>query len=310
MKKSLIRITAAALLLALLLALAACSVPDGGDGSTTPPPVDVPGDFALENIPEFSGNPYVTVNGNKPYFEDSEITAVSFERYSALDALGRCGPATASVGRDLMPTDPREGSLSSVTPSGWINKTYDIVDGGYLYNRAHLIGWQLTAETTNKENLITGTRYMNVTGMLPFENMVADYVKETGNHVMYRVSPIFEGQNLVCSGVLIEAYSVEDSGDGVEFCVYVYNNQPGIRIDYRTGESKLDDGVPFPEPTEPLPDGDGEYAYVLNTSTKKIHIPTCHHASSISETKKELSNKTIDELLGEGYTPCGTCDPQ
>lgn len=318
MKKSLIRIIAAALLVSLLLALTACFTPDDVDdgvipddgGVSTPPPAEVPGDFDLENIPEFSGSPYVTVNGNKPYFEASEITATSFERYSPLDSLGRCGVAVSSVGRDLMPTDPREGSLSSVTPSGWVNKSYDIVDGGYLYNRAHLIGWQLTAETTNKQNLITGTRFMNVKGMLPFENMVADYVKETGNHVMYRITPIFAGNNLVASGVLMEAYSVEDSGDGIEFCVYIYNNQPGIRINYATGESKLDDGIPFPDPTEPLPDGDLEYNYVLNTETKKIHTPTCHHASSISETKKELTNKAIAELVGEGYTACGVCKPQ
>ena len=190
--------------------------------------------FSLREIPAYSGTPYTEVNGNKPYFTEADLTTQSFETYSELDSLGRCGVAYANVGQDLMPTEDRE-SISSVTPSGWINREYD---GEYLYNRCHLIGWQLTAENANKQNLITGTRYLNIEGMLPFENMVADYVKETGNHVLYRVTPVFEGSNLVASGVQMEAWSVEDDGEGICFNVYCYNVQPGVEIDYASGESQ------------------------------------------------------------------------
>ena len=184
----------------------------------------------------------MAVDGNQPDFPEEDMTSVSFETYSELDTLGRCGVAYANVGQDLMPTEDRE-SISSVTPSGWINREYD---GEYLYNRCHLIGFQLTGENANEENLITGTRYLNVEGMLPFENMVADYVQETGNHVLYRVTPVFEGQNLVASGVQMEAWSVEDEGEDVCFNVYVYNVQPGITIDYATGASSLE-GDALPE---------------------------------------------------------------
>lgn len=190
----------------------------------------------LAAIPAYSGEPYAIVNGNIPYFIASDLTSESFEYYSDLDNLGRCGTAYASVGTDLMPTEKR-GSISKVKPSGWQISKYDFVDGKYLYNRCHLIGYQLTAENANEKNLITGTRYLNVDGMLPFENLVADYVKETENHVLYRVTPVFEGDNLVASGVLMEAESVEDEGDGVEYCVYVYNVQPGVVINYATGEN-------------------------------------------------------------------------
>ena len=190
----------------------------------------------LAAIPAYSGEPYAVVNGNIPYFTESDLTSESFEYYSDLDALGRCGTAYSSVGTDLMPTEKR-GSISKVKPTGWQVAKYDFVDGKYLYNRCHLIGYQLTAENANEKNLITGTRYLNVDGMLPFENLVADYVKETDNHVLYRVTPVFEGDNLVASGVLMEAESVEDAGDGVEYCVYVYNVQPGVEIDYATGEN-------------------------------------------------------------------------
>ena len=190
----------------------------------------------LAAIPAYSGEPYAIVNGNIPYFTASDLTSESFEYYSDLDNLGRCSTAYASVGTDLMPTEKR-GSISKVKPSGWQISKYDFVDGKYLYNRCHLIGYQLTAENANEKNLITGTRYLNVDGMLPFENLVADYVKETDNHVLYRVTPVFEGDNLVASGVLMEAESVEDEGDGVEYCVYVYNVQPGVMINYATGEN-------------------------------------------------------------------------
>ncbi len=194
----------------------------------------------LNSIPEYSGEEFVAINNNVPNFDDKDKTTISFETYSPLDSLGRCGEAYANIGRDLMPTQKR-GDISSVKPSGWLNKKYDtsLVDGGYIYNRCHLIGHQLAGEDANDRNLITGTRYFNVDGMLPFENMIADYVKETNNHVLYRVTPIYDGDDLVAKGVQMEAYSVEDDGEGVMFNVFVYNVQPGIEIDYATGESWL-----------------------------------------------------------------------
>ena len=197
------------------------------------------GTISLEEIPKYSGNAYVVINNNIPFFKEDDLTTESFENYSELDNLGRCGEATASVGKDLMPTEPR-GEIGSVKPTGWQTAKYDNVEGKYLYNRCHLIGFQLTGENANKKNLITGTRYLNVTGMLPFENMVADYVKETGNHVLYRVTPIFKDNNLVADGVLMEAKSVEDKGEGILFNVYCYNVQPGIVINYQNGESALE----------------------------------------------------------------------
>lgn len=191
---------------------------------------------SIASLPEYTGSPYIIVNDNTPFFTDDDMTRTSFENYGELDSLGRCTAAYANVGQDLMPTEKR-GSISSVKPTGWQTVKYDNVDGKYLYNRCHLIGYQLTAENANKKNLITGTRYLNVDGMLPFENMVADYIKETNNHVLYRVTPIFTDDNLVANGVLMEAKSVEDDGDGILFNVYCYNAQPGIVIDYATGDS-------------------------------------------------------------------------
>ena len=193
---------------------------------------------SVEEIPPFSGEAYVTINDNVPFFAPEEITAESYEYYSELDSLGRCGVTEACIGIDIMPTEDR-GDIGSVKPSGWKSVKYDIVDGKYLYNRCHLIGFQLAGENANKQNLITGTRYLNIEGMLPFENMVADYVQETENHVMYRVTPIFEGDDLVAQGVVMEGWSVEDEGEGICFCVFAYNAQPGIAIDYATGESEL-----------------------------------------------------------------------
>lgn len=222
--------------------------------------VDVTG-FSLSSVAEYNGKAYVAVNGNVPYFTDSELTTQSFELYSELDALGRCGTVYASIGQDLMPTEER-GSIGMVKPTGWQTVRYDdLVDGKYLYNRCHLIGYQLTGENANTRNLITGTRYLNIEGMLPFENMVADYIDETGNHVMYRVTPIFEGNNLVATGVLMEGYSVEDKGDGISFCVFAYNAQPGVSIDYATGDSSLIGGAaePVPEPpADPVPEQEPE----------------------------------------------------
>ena len=194
--------------------------------------------FDLSSIPAFTNKPYVVLNNNVPDFPDADKKSKkAFEHYSSLDSLGRCGPAYANIGKDLMPTKKR-GPSGQVKPAGWQTVKYEGIDGKYLYNRCHLIGYQLTAENANPRNLITGTRYLNVTGMLPFENLVADYVKETKHHVLYRVTPIFKGNDLVARGVQMEAYSVEDNGAGVQFNVFVYNNQPGITIDYKTGKSK------------------------------------------------------------------------
>ena len=190
----------------------------------------------IEDIPEYNGKPYVYINNNIPYFTYEELTTTSYEKYSELDSLGRCGVAIANIGRDIMPKEER-GTIGSIKPTGWHTVRYQGIDGNYLYNRCHLIGYQLSGENANKKNLITGTRYLNVEGMLPFENMVDEYIEETNNHVLYRVTPIFDGKNLLASGVLIEAKSVEDNGKGIQFNVYCYNVQPGIEIDYKTGES-------------------------------------------------------------------------
>ena len=202
------------------------------------------------SLPSYSGVAYAIVNNNRPLFSAAELTTEAYESYLPLDELGRCREALASCGLEIMPAEDEErGSISSVYPSGWVQAKYDCVSGKYLYNRSHLIGWQLSAENANKSNLITGTRYMNVEGMLPFENMVADYIRETGNHVAYRVTPIFVGDELVCRGVQIEAYSIEDEGEGICFNVYCYNVQPGVVIDYATGESRADDAVPEEDTT-------------------------------------------------------------
>ena len=194
----------------------------------------------LDSIPEFDGtSAYVIINDDQPFFTEDEIVSVSYEKYGELDGLGRCTVCIACIGVDLMPTEDRE-SISQVTPSGWVNAKYDFVDGQYVYNRCHLIGFQLTGENANRENLITGTRYLKLEGLLPFENKIADYIKETGNHVMFRVTPIYEGDNLVASGVLMEAWSVEDNGEGICFNVYAYNVQPGVIIDYATGETRAE----------------------------------------------------------------------
>ena len=255
----------------------------------------------VEDVPEYSGEPYVEINGNQPEFEDYELTAVAFEDYSELDELGRCGGAEACVGEETMPTEERE-SISEVTPTGWENKQYDNVDGGYVYNRCHLIGYQLTGENANEENLITGTRYMNTEGMLPFENMVADYVKETGNHVLYRVTPVFEAEELVARGVQMEAWSVEDEGDGVCFNVYVYNNQPGVEIDYRTGESRAAGAESSAEPAQ-------DETYILNVRSKKFHRPDCASVDSMREENRETFHGSREALIEQGYAPCGSCNP-
>lgn len=251
----------------------------------------------------YSGLSYVEINGNIPLFTEQELVAEAFERYSPLDSLGRCGTAYANICKELMPTEER-GAIGSVKPSGWHTVKYDVVDGKYLYHRCHLIGYQLAGENANVQNLITGTSYLNIDGMLPFENMVADYVKETGNHVLYRVTPIFEGENLLATGVFLEAESVEDAGEGILFCVFCYNVQPGIAIDYASGESSL-------APTPSGEEGEKETAvtYVLNKNTKKFHLPSCSSVGKISARNKEEVTWSRKECIANGYEPCGNCRP-
>ncbi len=262
---------------------------------------------SLAQVPDFSGRPYAVINNNRPGFTEQDMTEASFEQYSPLDSLGRCGAAFANVGRDIMPTEKR-GYIGQVKPSGWKIAKYGHVDGKYLYNRCHLIGYQLTAENANERNLITGTRYMNVQGMLPFENMVADYVKETDNHVLYRVTPVFSGHELVARGVQIEALSVEDKGEGICFNVYCYNVQPGVVIDYATGNSRAEGTAPESAPAEGAGSA-AEASYVLNKNSKKFHLPACSGARKIKDKNREAYEGTRGELLDRGYSPCGLCRP-
>ena len=280
--------------------------------------------FSLREIPAYSGTPYTEVNGNQPYFTEEELTTQSFETYSELDSLGRCGMAYANVGQDLMPTEPR-GEIGAVKPSGWHLVKYD-------NNRCHLIAYMLAAENANPQNLITGTRYLNVQGMLPFETKVCDYVKNTGNHVLYRVTPIFDGDNLLADGVLMEAYSVEDAGEGISFCVFAYNVQPGIGIDYATGDNWAESSgtyqstaapvtvetlAPQPEtdtavqitPESPAPQESQGITYVLNTNTMKFHYPTCSSVDDMKEKNKQIYTGSREEVINMGYVPCKRCNP-
>lgn len=304
--------------------------------------------FLYSDVPPYTWAAYVPVNSNIPYFTENELTTNEFEVYSTLDILGRCGVAFANVSHASMATEPR-GSIGQVKPSGWNTVKYDFVDGKYLYNRCHLIGYQLTAENANECNLITGTRYLNIEGMLPFENMVADYVKETGNHVAYRVTPIFEEDNLLAFGVLMEGYSIEDQGDGICFCVFAYNVQPGVSINYATGDSQADGSIIVevpsqtpeqtpgslsgqantPAPTEsntpsqvesPAPVSSQDPApsvsiqpaaanYIANKNTKKFHYPNCSSVNQMNESNKWYYSGTADELVQMGYDPCKKCKP-
>lgn len=279
---------------------------------------------SLSNIPAFSGSAYVAVNGNIPGLSAEDRTSDYFERYTALDYLDRCGVAFACLGNETMPTEER-GAIGSVKPSGWHTVKYDCVDGRYLYNRCHLIGFQLSAENANTRNLITGTRYMNVEGMLPFENMVADYIKETGNHVLYRVTPVFKGSELVCRGVQIEALSVEDNGDGICFNVFCYNNQPGVEIDYATGNSwlkKTENTTKKVEATTKKAEATTkkqettieavvtENIIVEDNEELMVWIPNSgkrYHSNSSCSGMKEPTKVTVDEAKSLGYTACGRC---
>ncbi|MBR2293605.1 MAG: DNA/RNA non-specific endonuclease [Clostridia bacterium] len=307
------------LLLCLSLLLSGCDAlgsrgGDGGDGGKQETEQRQVGGYAsVEGIPDYDGKAYVELEGNQPRFTQEELTTAAYEFYSELDSLGRCGYTMACVGKEIMPTEKR-GDISSVKPSGWKNKEYpaDLVDGRYLYNRCHLIGHQLTGEDANKKNLITGTRYLNIEGMLPFEDMIADYVKETGNHVMYRVTPIFVGNNLLASGVRMEGYSVEDSGEGICFHVFAYNVQPGITINYATGANWLNgdaEAVTMGEDTAETTVPEGEPTYVINKNTGKFHKPTCPGVQDIKPENREDFYGTKQELLDQKYTICGICKP-
>lgn len=282
----------------------------------------------VSSVPEFSGEPYVTLHDNKPFLQDGFSDEEVFERYSPLDELGRCGAATACIGRELMP-DEKRGAIGQVKPSGWQTVKYDIVEGRYLYNRCHLLGYQLTGENANPNNLITGTRYLNVEGMLPFENQIAEYIEETGHHVWYRVTPIFKGKELIARGVTMEAYSIEDKGEGICFCVYCYNVQPGIEIFYADGSSKkTEDTKTVKEETSEAAKKKGtkkgntkentkenneafarEQQYVLNKNTKKFHYPDCSSVAETKEYNKKEYTGNRQELIEAGYEPCGRCLP-
>ena len=293
--------------------------------------------LSVDEIPAYSGQAAIEINQNVPGFTESDYTTEAFEQYSPLDGLGRCGIAYACVGEEIMPTEER-GAIGMVKPSGWHTVKYDFVDGKYLYNRCHLIAYMLSGENANTENLITGTRYMNTEGMLPYENQVADYVHDTGNHVLYRVTPLYEGDNLVASGVEIEASSVEDKGKSLSFHVYCYNVQPGVTIDYATGDSALaedlaTENVPETAQETSVADGkqssenavaavqeetsaeqDGGHAkeeqdYVLNKNTKKFHYPWCSSADDIKKKNRKDFTGTREEVISQGYVPCKRCNP-
>ncbi len=305
-----------------------------------PPSAEDPGASdtpAYHDLPAYDGSPYVYVNDGEPAFTDDErAAAAGTELYGELDALGRCTATFAVVGTETMPTEER-GSIGEVRPTGWKMGKYDFVDGKYLYNRCHLLGFQLTGENANVSNLITGTRYMNVEGMLPFENAVADYVHATGNHVLMRATPVFDGDDLVARGVHMMAESVEDGGDGVAFNVFVYNVQPGVVIDYRTGENMAaEDATPLPDVSgdggDASSDGDGTGTkgsadggtalsdsgaatekgtteYVLNTNSKKFHVPSCSSVDQMSAKNRQDVTDTRENIVGRGFEPCKRCNP-
>lgn len=270
--------------------------------------------FDYNDVPEYNGVSYVEINGNTPFFTDDEIVYQSYEDYGVLDSMGRCTVAIACLSKETMPAEGEErGEIGSIKPSGWKTVKYDCVDGNYLYNRCHIIGWQLGAENANELNLITGTRYMNLQ-MLEYENLVANYIRNTGNHVMYRVTPVFIEDELVCRGLLMEGKSVEN--EEISYCVFFYNVQPGIDINYKTGESNytgvfLDTvgaGVKFAQ-SDIISNADSEATYILNTRSMKFHNPDCDSVSEMSEKNKREYIGSRAELLNAGYSPCGRCNP-
>lgn len=266
--------------------------------------------FSIKEVPKYSGKSSVAVHGNKPYFTSREKQNTNtFESYHKLDKLGRCGVAYANVSIDTMPTEAR-GEIGQIRPSGWHTVKYTgVVDGNYLYNRCHLIAYCLTAENANKKNLITGTRYLNNEGMLPYETKTAQYIDKTNHHVLYRVTPVFEGSNLVASGVLMEAYSVEDHGKGLSFCVYCYNVQPGVTIDYATGDSQLSKKTAGSQNKKGSSKENTSGTYVLNTNTKKFHKPGCYSVKQMSSKNKKNYKGSRKKLIKDGYSPCKNCNP-
>ena len=282
--------------------------------------------FSPDMVPAYSGRAYADINGDVPFFAQEEMTAEPFHEYWPLDDLGRCTGAYACVGPETLPTQKR-GDISSVRPTGWNTNRYSDIDGEMLFNRCHMIGHMLTGQDANERNLITGTRYMNVEGMLPFEESVVMYVEGTGHHVMYRVRPFFEGDNLVCTGVLMEARSVEDPL--VQFCAFCYNVQPGFEIDYATGDNRrADEGGDEVQRIIADPDigeeagsrqsGSGDTAasseeeqctYILNTNTHKFHMPYCDSVQDIKDKNKQKTTMKREELIEQGYSPCKRCNP-
>lgn len=265
---------------------------------------------SLDAIPAYDGKAYVAVNNNEPFFTDSDMTTTAFENYSDLDSFGRCGVAYANICKDIMPTEER-GKIGMIKPSGWHTVKYDVIKDRYLYNRCHLIGYQLAGENANPKNLITGTRYLNVEGMLPFENLVADYVNNTGNHVLYRVTPMFSGSNLVANGVLIEAKSVEDNGGGILFNVYCYNVQPGVGINYENGDSWLDGTTGSASSGSDSSAAENSAADSSNSETM-VHITATgkkYHRAGCRTLKKSDTEVTLDEAKSMGLSPCGICNP-
>ena len=264
--------------------------------------------FDLSDIPSYSGNPYCEVNNNQPFFQADELTTESFKQFSELDSLGRCGVAFACIGTDSLPTEER-GEIGIIKPSGWHTVRYDdIIEDKYLYNRCHLIAFELSGENANPQNLITGTRYMNVKGMLPFENRVRNYVENTNQHVIYRITPVFEGNDLVATGVLMEGYSVEDDGGDICFNVFCYNVQPHIKINYADGTSDVDYISKSEESTVDLNDNQVT-TYILNINTKKFHYPDCDSVNDMKEKNRQEFTGTRQEIIGMGYSPCGRCKP-
>lgn len=318
------------------------SQPDAQSENGLPREIQKGTSVTLANIPVYDGTPYIQLEKNIPDFtEDEKKNTETFETYSELDSLGRCGQAYANICPEIQPMEERD-AIGNVRPSGWHTVKYnDLIDGNYLYNRCHLIAYCLTGENANEENLITGTRYLNTEGMLPFEEMVNDYVDRTGNHVLYRVTPQYEGDNLVASGVEMEGWSVEDAGTGICFHVYCYNVQPGIEINYADGTSweTVSDNRENAQKTESvgqesgctgqetrlesditteqleIANGDSDrrnktaQTYILNTNTKKIHRPTCSSVSQMKETNKQTYEGTVEELENMGYAPCKKCNP-
>lgn len=289
------------------------------------------GKFEYSSIPDYSGIPYVEVNGNIPYFNNTDIVSESYELYGKLDTLGRCTSSIACLGKDIMPIVTEErGEIGNIKPTGWHSVKYNCVEGKYVMNRCHCIGWQLGAENANENNLVSGTRYMNLE-MLVFENMVAEYIKETNNHVMYRVTPIFVGDELFCRGLLMEGYSVEDRGSKICYNVFFYNIQPGIEFNYQTGESwyigifpdnnsssVIYDMDQFDSETvsddsnsseiSPLP-VEKKVTYVLNNRSMKFHFSDCFSVKKISNKNREIFEGNRKYIISIGYEPCEICNP-